>query len=282
MHALTTFHFILPDYSHPFLSSVICFVLLCLPLQTGMLSKTALGRDVPSGVYEIRNVCNNTNTIQVHVPFGHIALVDIPTSSKMYAVCNMDTDRGGWMVIQRRIINGSVNFYRNWTQYEEGFGDLVTEFWYGLKNLHCLTTRYKVELRIDLRNANGDEITWVYQNFTVAGPGDKYRLKIGHGQGPGYDSMAPHSNAQFSTYDNDNDGISTHCAAAYKGGWWYHRNSCYGSNLNGPHVKQSTWDYIAWQTTNGWPFFPDVTMMIRPKNCRLTEQSDSPECPEKD
>ena len=27
----------------------------------------------------------------------------------------------------------------SWTDYEEGFGDLNTEFWYGLKTIHFLT-----------------------------------------------------------------------------------------------------------------------------------------------
>ena len=76
-----------------------------------------------SGQYEIGNICN------VH-PFEN--------PGKMKVRCDMETDKGGWIVIQRRVPNGRVNFYRGWKDYEEGFGDLDSEFWYGLRNIHCL------------------------------------------------------------------------------------------------------------------------------------------------
>ena len=46
-------------------------------------------------------------------------------SLKVY--CDMKTDGGGWTVIQGRK-DGSENFYRTWTEYEEGFGELYGEF----------------------------------------------------------------------------------------------------------------------------------------------------------
>ena len=47
--------------------------------------------------------------------------------------CDMTTDGGGWIVIQRNRMDNSVSFNKNWTDYEEGFGELHTEFWYGVK-----------------------------------------------------------------------------------------------------------------------------------------------------
>ena len=51
--------------------------------------------------------------------------------------CDAVTDGGGWLVVQRRQ-DGSVDFNRGWTDYEEGFGSLTGKFWYGLRPLHCL------------------------------------------------------------------------------------------------------------------------------------------------
>jgi len=83
-----------------------------------------------------------------------------------------------------------------------------------------------VELRIDLQDEQGNKLTWVYQQFSVDGADQKYRLHIGQGTGtPGSsDAMAgSHSlnNMNFSTFDRDNDAWGSNCAESYKGGWWY-------------------------------------------------------------
>ena len=46
----------------------------------------------------------------------------------MYIVTQTDTVTagGGWLVIQRRI-DGSVDFHRYWSEYEEGFGNLPVD-----------------------------------------------------------------------------------------------------------------------------------------------------------
>ncbi len=45
-----------------------------------------------------------------------------------------------WTVIQRRI-NGTIDFYREWNEYKNGFGDLQTEFWLGNEKIHQLTNQ---------------------------------------------------------------------------------------------------------------------------------------------
>jgi len=45
----------------------------------------------------------------------------------------MFDDIQGWTVIQTRL-DGSVDFFRNWTSYVDGFGFVTGELWFG-KNL---------------------------------------------------------------------------------------------------------------------------------------------------
>ena len=184
----------------------------------------------------------------------------------MQARCDMEADSGGWTVILRRNRNTSpqVNFTRSWKEYENGFGDLNTEFWYGLRNMHCLTSRDAMQLRIELKRSTGSNYTWTYHHFQIDGPENDYRLHIGRGEGPpgAYDAMRAHNGKPFSTFDNDNDDNDNNCASVRKGGWWF--TSCYRCFLNGPHsALQIRW----WYKGSTSIYFPDVEMMIRRKSC---------------
>ena len=85
-----------------------------------------------------------------------------------------------------------VNFNRNWTAYEKGFGNLDTEFWYGLEELHCLTQRGQWEMRVDYKFNNG---TWSYLHYNQFGIGsanEEYPLTVGGFTGVGIDHFATH------------------------------------------------------------------------------------------
>ena len=179
-------------------------------------------------------------------------------------------------MIQRRLPNGTVNFTRDWADYENGFGDLNGEFWYGLRNIHALTTQDEVELHIDMvREEDGSEHSWTYQTFRVVGASDNYRLTIGDREGESsvYDAMALHNGQQFSTYNNDNDRYSESCSFKYQGGWWY--NSCYTANLNGPHTLPSTPGIseeharLIWYDGTVYHDLSSADMKIRVKKCML-------------
>ena len=66
--------------------------------------------------------------------------------------CDMDTDGGGWTVFQRRQ-DGSEEFYMNWVNYTNGFGNLSNELWLGLEFIHRLTNGIGVEIRDTLSTA---------------------------------------------------------------------------------------------------------------------------------
>ena len=159
-------------------------------------------------------------------------------------------------MFQRRH-DGSENFYRRWTEYENGFGNVKGEYWLGLKKIGCLTkVPVKTKLRIDLADFAGNSKFACYDYFHVGTPSTNYRLTIGGyqnwGIGAAGDSMTgSHSlnGMQFSTHDRDNDKTSSNCAVSGRGGWWY--NSCHHSNLNGLYLDgQSNSAGVTWLNFN--------------------------------
>ena len=168
------------------------------------------------------------------------------------AYCDMETDGGGWTVFQRRM-DGSVDFYRYWTDYQQGFGNLSGEFWLGLDKIHRLASA-PTQVRVDLRDFEGNSAYAQYTTFSVGDSSSKYTLSVSGYSGTAGDSLAAHHNgAKFSSRDQDNDGAAhTNCAQTYKGAWWY--TVCHDSNLNGlyhggPHSSDA--DGVNWKTWKG-------------------------------
>ena len=214
-----------------------------------------------TGIYTITDPC----TASTRSVFTEVGRSD--------ARCDMDRGNGGWLVVQRRVAGGTEDFYREWSDYEEGFGDLEGEFWYGLKNIHCLTDRESVELRFDLEDESGNKVTRTYQEFRVEGPENKYRLHIGGGDTPAgaHDFMAYHNNMYFSTKDRDNDAWSSDCAVTTKGAWWW--RNCGYTNPNGLHSSSTTPFRPSAQTRSSQVYYPNYEMKIRPKSCSLSQTS---------
>ena len=96
--------------------------------------------------------------------------------------CDQTTAGGGWTVFQRRL-DGSVGFYRNWSDYKHGFGDVYGEFWLGLEKIHRLTSDNNSMLRVDLEDFKGNTTYAEYNVFGVMSEKDKYRLILGFHSG---------------------------------------------------------------------------------------------------
>ena len=75
-------------------------------------------------------------------------------------------------------LDGSVDFYRNWTDYKQGFGNLGGEFWLGLDNIHRLTNQTNNTLRVELEDFDGNTAYAEYNTFAVADEADNYRLSV--------------------------------------------------------------------------------------------------------
>uniref|UniRef100_A0A8B9LYT0 Zmp:0000000846 n=1 Tax=Astyanax mexicanus TaxID=7994 RepID=A0A8B9LYT0_ASTMX len=182
--------------------------------------------------------------------------------------CDMTTDGGGWVVFLRRQ-NGKLDFYRNWKNYTNGFGDKNDEFWLGLMNLHKITASGQYELRVELRD--GPETAYAqYDKFYVGDQRSRYKIQIGAYSGTAGDSMTYHHNRPFSTFDNDNDIAVTNCALSYKGAFWY--KNCHRVNLMGRYGDNSHSKGINWFHWKGHEHsIPFAEMKIRPVNFRNLE-----------
>ena len=78
-------------------------------------------------------------------------------------------------VLQRRV-DGSVEFYRDWDEYKDGFGFLKREFWLGNDKISQITNQKDYMLRIDLNNQNGAPYFAKYDLFRISDEKTKYRL----------------------------------------------------------------------------------------------------------
>ncbi|XP_038637882.1 tenascin isoform X5 [Scyliorhinus canicula] len=195
----------------------------------------------------------------------HTIFVNGNRSQPLRVYCDMTTDGGGWMVFQRRE-NGKVDFFRNWKNYSNGFGNPADEFWLGLENLHKITSQGHYQLRVDFRD-EGDSAYAVYDRFLVTDSKSRYKLHIGGYNGTAGDSLTYHNGRPFSTKDRDNDLAVTNCALSYKGAWWY--KNCHRVNLNGRYGSRSHSQGVNWYHWKGHEHSIEfVEMKLRPHNVR--------------
>ena len=159
------------------------------------------------------------------------------------AYCDM---KGNWTVFQRRF-NGGVGFYRNWTEYVNGFGNPRGEYWMGLDNIHFITNIYPgTKLRVELGDWEGNSYYAEYSQFVVGDSSTNYKLTVSGYSGNAGDQLTHHSGQMFTTYDQDHESWNGNCASSYRGGWWY--RDCHRVNLNGAYLTGGVSDPtgIAW------------------------------------
>ena len=178
-----------------------------------------------SGVYNITEFCGDDATV-------------------VEAYCDAGTDGGGWLVIQ----DGSVDFNKYWVDYEDGFGSLTGEFWYGLRAIHCLTSQRQWQLHIDYVTVDCRKGYLSYSTFRVGSAAENYKLTISGFSGSTRDPISTHTlNGMASTTrDRDNDLVfGRNCVTdrvGNAGGWWH--NVCSHFMLNSKY--NNTYLYNKW------------------------------------
>ncbi|XP_049302346.1 ryncolin-2-like isoform X2 [Bactrocera dorsalis] len=185
--------------------------------------------------------------------------------------CLRDPDGGEpWSIIQRRQSN-DTDFYRDWVEYEHGFGDLNANFFLGLDKIHGLTHSRSHELWIQLEDFQNEKRFAKYDNFTIGNAQNKYELiALGQYSGTAGDSFTTHRGEKFTTKDSHNDKDASNCAVQYTGAWWCQK--CHASNLNGLYLggefpKDQFAKGVVWQAWRGYYYsLKYVHMAIRPKH----------------
>ncbi|XP_067461914.1 tenascin-N isoform X2 [Thunnus thynnus] len=183
-------------------------------------------------------------------------------SKPIEVYCDMDTDGGGWLMLQRRT-TGKLDFMKRWRQYIAGFGNMTDEFWIGLDKIYELTnTPTQYELRFDL-GLGSERVYAVYDNFKIAPVKQKFKLTIGKYSGTAGDAMTYHQGRPWTTVDSDNDIALGNCALTHRGAWWY--KNCHLANLNGKWGDNRHSMGVNWEPWKGHLTSLDFTeMKIRP------------------
>ncbi|XP_050082244.1 fibrinogen-like protein A [Anopheles aquasalis] len=189
-------------------------------------------------------------------------LIRANSSSEPFRVfCEQRSYGGGWIMIQYRY-DGSLDFYRGWNEFRDGFGDLKKEFWLGLEKVHQMTKARKHELIVELKDFSGEYKFALYDGFEIGSESEGYVLKnLGSYSGTAGDAMRRSKGRKFSTKDRLNE-MSLECFQRHEGAWW---QECYPfSNLNGRYVNSPDQKSMFW-----WRFKDSIDglsysrMMIR-------------------
>ncbi|XP_019647161.1 PREDICTED: uncharacterized protein LOC109487598 [Branchiostoma belcheri] len=204
--------------------------------------------------------------------------VNAVSDPRVFVYCDMMNSGGGWTMIQRRQ-DGSVDFAKNWADYQQGFGNLDGEHWLGLSKQNQITGQKAYTLRVDLGDWEGQSRYATYDSFSVGGSSTEYQVSISGYAGDAGDSLTDSNSRlningrRFTTSDNDNDPSTiTNCASSFGGGGWWFPASCGYAMLNGRYNDSGRAQGVNWERWRGYTYSLKLTSLkVRP--------DDFPVCP---
>ncbi|XP_029901938.1 angiopoietin-related protein 5-like isoform X2 [Myripristis murdjan] len=207
--------------------------------------------------------CTQIKALTPNATSGVYLIQPAGLKARFRVYCEMLPD-GGWTVFQRRT-GGAVSFSRKWAAYENGFGNVASDHWLGLKKVFCLTKKKNKNwiMRVDLWDFEGGSVHAQYNDFRLGSKTEEFKLNVGGYSGDAGDAIRgaypgiDQNGYGFSTIDRDNDGCSpcifgdiaeNDCAFSEGGGWWFSR--CGSANLNGDWHPAG--DNIGWASGVHW------------------------------
>uniref|UniRef100_UPI003AAB58FC angiopoietin-2a isoform X4 n=1 Tax=Centroberyx gerrardi TaxID=166262 RepID=UPI003AAB58FC len=225
-------------------------------------TKTTMMQDTPTTYVDCAAVFKSGNTES-----GVYALTLPNTTLEVKAFCDMETEGGGWTILQKRF-DGRVDFHRTWKEYKMGFGEASDEHWLGNEFVSRLTNQQPYKLRIQLSDWEENSGFSQYEQFSLDSESQNYRIHLkGYSGTAGKISSLGQPGSDFSTKDADNDKCVCKCSQLTTGGWWF--DACGPSNLNGMYYQQgqnaNRFNGIKWYYWKGSGYsLKSTTMMIRP------------------
>lgn len=233
-----------------------------ITLGTHRETKTAMMKDTPTTYMDCAAVFKSGNTL------SGVYTLTLPNSTlEVKAFCDMETEGGGWTVLQKRF-DGHVDFHRTWQEYKKGFGEPSGEHWLGNEFVSKLTNLQSYKLKVELKDWEGNSGFSQYDQFSLETEAQKYRIHLkGYSGTAGKISSIGQPGSDFSTKDADNDKCVCKCSQLTTGGWWF--DACGPSNLNGMYYQQgqnsNRFNGIKWYYWKGSGYsLKSTTMMIRP------------------
>ncbi|MEO0687419.1 MAG: fibrinogen-related domain-containing protein, partial [Cyanobacteria bacterium J06649_11] len=182
------------------------------------------------------------------------------TGSARKVYCDMTTQGGGWIVMQKRL-DGSVDFYRDWKTFKNGFGDAYGEYWLGNDFVHQYTNSHPTEMLAEATAFDDVRVVAMLKGFKLGDEAvSQYTLQFGSCitlttvTTDLCIDWEDANNVKFSTFDVDNDRLSMNCANVFGGAWWH--VDCFRVNLNGRYSSVPT--VIARAKNIHWRQFRDV------------------------